>query len=141
MSSIHSSDTPVGGDRWVANCSAPALARLDDYIDEIRPSESIEFAEDFEHEFARTLDRRGITWHYKPRTFAVEWDEDGNFIDSFTPTFFLPGRDLYIEIVASNCRSLIDQARKARLLRQQYPGTSIEVFNVEAPDQASSWLC
>jgi hypothetical protein len=102
---------------------------------------SIEFDYEFEREFARTLDRHSILWQYKPRTFAVEWDENGTFIDSFTPSFFLPARDLYIELVAPDCRLSNERARKARLLRQQHPAISIEVLPCTHPHQAVERLC
>lgn len=141
MSSIHSSDALFQRDRWIPNCSGSIPAGFDYFVDRIERSESIEFAEEFEQEFARTLDLRGIAWQYKPRTFAVEWDEDGNFIDSFTPSFFLPARDLFLDIVAPGCRSIIEKSRKARLLREQYPGTSIEVLNVEGSGAAFTLRC
>jgi hypothetical protein len=90
-------------------------------------SRSFEFDYAVEEEFARMLDLRDIPWQYKPRTFAVEWDDDGTFIDSFTPSFFLPARDLYIELVVPDCRLSNERARKARLLRQQHPAIRIEV--------------
>jgi hypothetical protein len=106
-----------------------------------RIATSIEFDYDFEQEFARTLDRHNIPWQYKPRTFAVEWDEEGNFIDSFTPSFFLPARDLYIELVAPECRFSNERTRKARLLRQQHPAIAIEVLPYTHSFQAVERLC
>ncbi len=102
---------------------------------------SFEFDYDFEEEFARTLDQRDILWQYKPRTFAVEWDEDGNFIDSFTPSFFLPARDLYIELVTPDCRLSNERARKARLLRRQHPAIRIEVLPFLRCSQVVERLC
>lgn len=102
---------------------------------------SIDFDYDFEQEFARMLDQHSIPWQYKPRTFAVEWDEDGIFIDSFTPGFYLPTRDLYLEIVAPNCRVSNERARKARLLRQEHPAIKIEVLSAAKPYQVTDCLC
>ena len=84
MNSIHSSEGQVVSDQWLPDYR-DLLAVDFDFGERPGPAESNEFADDFEHEFARRLDERGIAWQYKPRTFAVEWDEDGNFIDSFTP--------------------------------------------------------
>ena len=106
-----------------------------------RLTSPIEFEYDFEKEFARTLDHHSIPWQYKPRTFAVEWDADGNFIDSFTPSFFLPARDLYIELVSPECRFSSERARKARLLRQQHPAITIEVLPCAYPYQVVEQLC
>jgi hypothetical protein len=93
--------------------------------DEHRES-SVEFAYAFEEAFARTLDQYGIAWHYKPRTFAVEWDNEGNFVDSFTPGFYLPVLDLYVELIGLD-RSEAAKAKKVRLLRQQKPELEIEL--------------
>src|SRR5713101_4885914 len=77
----------------------------------------VEFAYRWEEEFARKLDEHQISWQYKHRTFAVEWDEEGNFIDSFTPDFYLPALDLYVEVVAPDYRLSAAKGRKVRLLR------------------------
>lgn len=130
MNSIYSNEGQVVSDQWLPNCENLLIADFD-FGERPGPAESIEFADDFEQEFARRLDERGIAWQYKPRTFAVEWDEDGNFIDSFTPSFFLPASDLYLELVAPDGRVFIEKVRKASLLRQQYPTTTIEVVHAE----------
>jgi len=89
----------------------------------------IEFADRWEEEFARLLDEHQILWLYKHRTFAVEWDEEGNFVDSFTPDFYLPAFDKYVELVPTDCRASGAKARKVRLLRAQHPEIKIELLN------------
>jgi hypothetical protein len=89
----------------------------------------VEFAYSWEEEFARTLDEYGIPWQYKPRTFAVEWDEEGNFVDSFTPDFYLPARDVFVELAAPDCNASGAKARKVRLLRQQHPEVIIKLLD------------
>ena len=118
-----------GSDPWLPNAENSGLAT------------SIEFDYDFEQEFARTLDRHSIPWQYKPRTFAVEWDKNGTFIDSFTPSFFLPARELYIELVAPDCRLSNERARKARLLLRQHPAIRIEVLTCAHLYQVVERLC
>ena len=85
----------------------------------------VEFLNSSHEAFAQGLDEHGVEWRYKARTFAVEWDDEGNFVDSFTPDFYLPANDLYIE-VASTDRARAD-ARSVRLLRQNYPSVHIEL--------------
>jgi hypothetical protein len=87
----------------------------------------VEFAYSWEEEFARMLDEYEISWQYKPRTFAVEWDEEGNFVDSFTPDFYLPVSDVFVELAAPDCSASVAKARKVRLLRQQHPEITIEL--------------
>lgn len=91
----------------------------------------VEFDHCWEEEVAVMLDENHISWRYKPRTFAVEWDEEGNFVDSFTPGFYLPAYDLYVEVVATDYRVSGARARKVRLLRQQHQEIRIEFCSVD----------
>jgi hypothetical protein len=50
-------------------------AAIHTYSEELFASHPIEFACASEQEFAH-FDARDIAWQYKPRTFAVEWDEE-----------------------------------------------------------------
>jgi hypothetical protein len=94
---------------------------------EICTTSPVDFENEGEQEFARALEVYQILWRYKPRTFAVEWDDEGNFVDSFTPAFYLPGQDRYVELTAPD--SLVSStARKVRLLRQQYSGVKIDLI-------------
>ena len=89
----------------------------------------VEFAYRWEEEFARMLDENQIARLYKHRTFAVEWDEEGNFVDCFTPDFYMPAFDIYVVLVATDYRAPGAKARKVRLLRQLHPDIRIELLN------------
>ena len=78
----------------------------------------VDFVYTWEEVFARTLDQHGILWQYKYRTFAVEWDDEGNFVDSFTPDFYLPLFDLYVELAVPNHHEAGAKARKVVRFRQ-----------------------
>jgi hypothetical protein len=96
--------------------------------DEESPLElPVEFAYVWEEAFAQALDQHGILWQYKPRTFAVEWDDEGNFVDSFTPDFYLPLIELYVELVGPDHYETASKARKVRLLRRQKPELRIQL--------------
>lgn len=88
-----------------------------------------DFVHSWEEEFAQMLDEYEVRWQYKPRTFAVEWDEEGNFVDSFTPDFYLPFLDFYVELIANGHEGCGAKARKVRLLRQQHPQIRIELLS------------
>jgi hypothetical protein len=88
----------------------------------------VEFANPREEEFARTLEAHRVAWRYKPRTFAVEWDEEGNFVDSFTPDFYLPEYDQYVELDTAD-QSLTEKNRGLRLLRRHQPTIKIELVS------------
>jgi hypothetical protein len=98
--------------------------------DELEPRNShpVAFAHASEEEFARILDFYNITWQYEPRTFAVEWDEEGCVAASFTPDFYLPDHDLYIELTTAKQPHVTKKNRKLRRLRQLYPEVSIKVL-------------
>ena len=57
-----------------------------------------QFSHPTEEAFARILDFYGIEWSYEPRTFPLEWNEKGEVTTAFTPDFYLPSQDLYIEL-------------------------------------------
>src|SRR5437762_2209387 len=62
------------------------------------PHEQVRFAHNSERQFAKLLDFYGIAWEYEPRTFTLEWDRQDRPAQAFTPDFFLPAYDLFIEI-------------------------------------------
>ena len=86
------------------------------------------FAHNSERQFAKLLDFYGIAWDYEPRTFTLEVDRDGNPIQAFTPDFYLPAYDLYIEITTLNQKLVTKKNRKARRLQEQYPDVNIKVL-------------
>lgn len=92
------------------------------------PSDLVAFAHASERQFARLLDFYQIEWAYEPRSFDLEWDADGNVIQRFTPDFYLPAYDLYIEITTLNQRLVTRKNRKVRRLREQYPEISCKIF-------------
>jgi cytidylate kinase len=85
----------------------------------VHPSEEI---------FANLLDFYRIPWEYEPRSFPVMWDKDGNVLESFTPDFYLPESDLYVELTTMKQSLVTKKNRKIKLLRQIYPGVNIQVF-------------
>lgn len=86
------------------------------------------FAHYSEREFARILDFYQIEWQYEPRTFDLQWDEKGNPIESFSPDFYLPELDLYIELTTLRQSLVTKKNRKLRRLRELYPDINIKLF-------------
>ncbi|MBI4728429.1 MAG: hypothetical protein HY775_02875 [Acidobacteria bacterium] len=86
------------------------------------------FAHESERQFARLLDFYEIEWRYEPRSFDVEWDGDGAVTKRFTPDFYLPDFDLYIEITTLNQKLVTKKNRKVRRLRELYPGVNVKIF-------------
>lgn len=86
------------------------------------------FAHASEEEFARILDFYHIAWQYEPRTFAIEHDNTGNAVKSFTPDFYLPEHDLYIELTTLKQQLVTKKNRKVRKLRELYPDVNIKIL-------------
>ena len=92
------------------------------------PHELIRFAHNSEWQFAKLLDFYGIAWEYEPRTFTLETDRDGRPVQAFTPDFYLPAYDLYIEITTLNQKLVTKKNRKARRLVEQHPDVRVRVL-------------
>jgi glycerol-3-phosphate cytidylyltransferase-like family protein len=86
------------------------------------------FAHASERQFARLLDFYQIEWSYEPTSFDLEWDADRNVIQRFTPDFYLPAYDLYIEITTLNQKLVTKKNRKVRRLRELYPEDRCKIF-------------
>jgi len=87
-----------------------------------------EFAHPSEREFARVMDFYRIRWEYEPRTFPIEWDENQNVVKAFTPDFYLPDLDLFIELTTMKQSLVTKKNRKVRLLRELYPEVNIKIL-------------
>ncbi|MGH2828984.1 MAG: hypothetical protein ACRDJM_00725 [Actinomycetota bacterium] len=108
--------------------SAPATADSKGRRAGALPSDRIEFAHDSERQYARLLDFYEIRWDYEPRSFDVEWGEDGSVVKQFTPDFYLPEFDTYIEVTTMNQKLVTRKNRKVRRLRELYPDVKIKIF-------------
>ena len=56
------------------------------------------------------------------------WDGDGNVVESFTPDFYLPDFDLYVEVTTAAPRFRTRKNRKLRLLQAAYPEMRVKLF-------------
>jgi bifunctional protein TilS/HprT len=91
-------------------------------------SDIVGFAHASERQFARLLDFYGIDWEYEPTSFDIDFDANGAVVARFTPDFYLPAYDLYIEITTLNQRLVTKKNRKVRRLRERYPEIRCKVF-------------
>jgi hypothetical protein len=87
-----------------------------------------EFAHNSERQFALLLDFYGVPWDYEPTSFPIAWDKDGNPSQFFTPDFYLPDDDLYIEITTMSQKLVTKKNRKVRRLKELHPEISCKVF-------------
>jgi hypothetical protein len=86
------------------------------------------FSHASEELFANLLDFYRIQWIYEPRSFPLQWDKDGNVTEAFTPDFYLPEFDLYVELTTMKQSLVTRKNRKVKLLRAIYPHVNIQVF-------------
>lgn len=86
------------------------------------------FAHPSEEELARLLDFYQIRWEYEPRTFPVRLDPDGRVTEAFTPDFYLPDFDLYLELTTLKQRLVARKNRKVREFREKYPDINLKVI-------------
>jgi hypothetical protein len=77
------------------------------------------FAHPVERELAQVFDELGIPWEYEPTTFVLERHPDGSVREGFTPDFYLPDLDIYVECTTMRQRLTSKKNRKLRKLREQ----------------------
>jgi hypoxanthine phosphoribosyltransferase len=93
-----------------------------------RGTEPPRFANRIELECARILDWYAIPWEYEPTSFVLERDADGRVTSAFTPDFFLPDQNLYVEITVMRQSLVTRKNRKLRELRRLYPEVRVKLF-------------
>jgi len=86
------------------------------------------FAHNSERQFALLLDFYGVPWEYEPKSFPISWDKDDKPIQHFTPDFYLPDDDLFIEITTMSQKLVTKKNRKVRHLKELYPEINCKVF-------------
>jgi hypoxanthine phosphoribosyltransferase len=86
------------------------------------------FAHASEAEMARILDFYRIRWEYEPHTFPILWNLDGEVAESFSPDFWLPDLDLYLEMTTLRQKLVRKKNRKLRRIRDLYPDLRIKLF-------------
>ena len=69
--------------------------------------------------YAKWLDKNGYKWQYESKTFDL-----GN--SSYTPDFYLPKKDMYIEIKGYYRESFIKKFKK---FKKMYPEINIQIEN------------
>ena len=91
-------------------------------------SSSQTFVHPIEAEFARILDYYGIEWEYEPHTFTLTKDDDGNVTEAFSPDFYLPQQELYVELTTMRPKLITKKNRKIRRLQELYPHINVKLF-------------
>lgn len=87
--------------------------------------ESERFVHPAEDEFAAFLDFYRIRYQYEPVSFPLRWHPDGRVAEMFTPDFYLPEQDLYVELTTMKQAHVTRKNRKMRQLRELHPDIKI----------------
>lgn len=114
----------IGGDRRPSEVGLKDSSRLVHLNSQFKPEA---FGHPSEEEFARLLDFYQIDWLYEPRSFLLDCGK-GKDTEMFTPDFYLPGLDLYIEMTTMKPGLTRQKRRKVRYLREQYPEVNIKLL-------------
>ena len=77
---------------------------------------------------ARILDFYDVRWEYEPATFPILWNLEGTVVESFSPDFYLPDLDLYLEMTTLRQKLVRKKNRKLRRIRELYPDMRIKLF-------------
>ena len=105
-------------------------APLGDVVDTapVRDGPLPAFAHASEAEMARILDFYRIRWQYEPHTFPILWNLDGVVVESFSPDFWLPDLDLYLEMTTLRQKLVRKKNRKLRRIHELYPDIRVKLF-------------
>jgi hypoxanthine phosphoribosyltransferase len=80
----------------------------------------VAFAHRAEAEFAALLDFFRIGWEYEPTSFPLRWEGEQP-VELFTPDFYLPEHELYVELTTMKQSLITRKHRKVRRMRELYP--------------------
>jgi Restriction endonuclease len=86
------------------------------------------FANPSERFCAEIFDALDVPWDLRSKTFVLERHADGHASESFTPDFYLPTHDLYIEITTMKQSLVTRKNRLVRKLRAVRPDANIKLF-------------
>ena len=95
--------------------------------------EKVRFAHPSEAQVARLLDFYQVRYEYEPRTFELSSESAGEATDSpgmlrFTPDFYLPEHDVFLEVTTVKPAFAYRKNRKIRRLRALYPDINIKLL-------------
>jgi hypothetical protein len=104
----------------------PGPLSLDDVAPPDRPLPA--FAHASEAEMARILDFYRIRWEYEPHTYPILWNLEGAVVESFSPDFWLPDLELYLEMTTLRQKLVRKKNRKLRRILELYPDIRVKLF-------------
>ena len=91
------------------------------------PDSPTVFAHPSERELARIFDFYRIPWRYEPDSFVLRAKGE-RVLEMFSPDFYLPELDLYLELTTLRQRLVTKKNRKLRLMRELYPDVNVRLL-------------
>ena len=88
----------------------------------------MKFAHYSEKIFSEHLDLFNIQWIYEPISFPLKWGS-GAIKMMFTPDFYLPELDIYIEITTMNQNLITKKQKKIKLAKKLYSNSNFKLIN------------
>jgi hypothetical protein len=85
------------------------------------------FAHVAEEQFAKILNFYEIEWQYEPTMFILRTDEEGMIRKGFTPDFYIPEYDVYVEITVMGKPQ--KKRKKIAETNNLYPDVNIILMN------------
>ena len=95
----------------ISRCGGPAATGA---------SETPRFAHPVERALSGVLDELGVRWRYEPHTFVLGRHPSGSVSAAFTPDFYLPDLDLYLECSVARTGLLRRKRRKIEATQRRY---------------------
>jgi hypoxanthine phosphoribosyltransferase len=89
------------------------------------------FVHPAEAEFAAFLDFYRIRWEYEPKSFPLRW-RNGRVAEMFTPDFYLPEQDLFVELTTMKQSLVTRKHRKIRRFKSMYPNVNVTLVHRKA---------
>jgi hypothetical protein len=87
------------------------------------------FANPSERFCAEVFEAFHVPWAFQPRTFVLDSEPEGRVTSAFTPDFYLPTQDLYVEVTAMKQSLVFRKRRKVRRVQEVFPGMRCELFS------------
>ena len=88
----------------------------------------MKFAHYSEKVFSEHLDLFNIKWIYEPTSFPLKWGS-GAIKMMFTPDFYLPELDIYVEITTMNQNLITKKQKKLKLAKKLDPNSKFKLIN------------
>ena len=86
------------------------------------------FAHESEYYFTELLSLYGIRWIYEPISFPLKWGRDGDIKMMFTPDFYLPEHNLFLEITTMNQKLVTKKNKKIKLAKKLFPNVRFKII-------------